>query len=80
MRKAGAGAAAVVEEAVVPVEQVLVVRVEALARAVLPAQAAAIRALLPIRRQILQARPGAAAPILQQVIRTPEVWTPTPMV
>ena len=30
--------------------------------------------------QILQARPGAAAPILQQAIRTPEVWTPTPMV
>ena len=82
MRKAGAGAgaAAVVEEAVVPVEQVLVVPVEVLARAVLPAQAAAIRALLPIRRQILQARRGAAALILQQVIRTPEVWTPTPMV
>ena len=69
------------EEAVVVVlvEQVLVVRVEVLARAVLPAQAAAIRALLPIRPQILQARPGAAAPILQQAIRTPEVWTPTPM-
>jgi hypothetical protein len=79
LRKAGA-AAVVEEEAVVLVEQALVVRVEVLARAVLPAQAAAIRALLPIRRQILQARPGAAAPILQQVIRTPEVWTPTPMV
>jgi hypothetical protein len=68
------------EEAVVLVEQVLVVPVEVLARAVLPAQAAAIRALLPIRRQILPARPGAAAPILQQAIRTPEVWTPTRMV
>jgi hypothetical protein len=79
MRKAGAGAA-VVEEVVVLVEQVLVVPVEVLVRAVLPAQAAAARALLPIRRQIPQARPGAAAPILQQVIRTPEVWTPTPMV
>jgi hypothetical protein len=68
----------VVEEAVL-VEQVLVVPVEVLARAVLPAQAAAIRAVLPIRRQILQARPGAAAPILQQAIRTPEVWILTPM-
>ena len=67
------------EEAVVLVEQVLVVPVEVLARAVLPAQAAAIRALLPIRQQILQARLGAAAPILQQAIRTPEVWTPTQM-
>jgi hypothetical protein len=45
-------------------EQVLVVPVEVLARAVLPAQAAALRALLPIRQLILQARPGAA-PILQ---------------
>jgi hypothetical protein len=62
------------EDAVVLVEQVLVVPVEVLARAVLPAQAAAIRALLPIRRQILQARRGAVAPILQQAIRTPEVW------
>jgi hypothetical protein len=61
------------EEAVVLVEQVLVVPVEVLARAVLPDQAAAIR------QQILQARPGAAAPILQEVIRTPEIWTPTPM-
>ena len=60
------------EDAVVLVEQVLVVPVEVLARAVLPAQAAAIR------QQIL-ARLGAAAPILQQAIRTPEVWTPTPM-
>ena len=68
------------EEAVVLVGQVLVVRVEVLGRAVLPARAAAIRALLAIRRQILQARRGAAAPTLQQVIRTPEVWTPTPMV
>ena len=49
---------------VVPVEQVVVVPVEVLARAVLLAQAAAVRALLPIRRPILQARPGAAAPIL----------------
>jgi hypothetical protein len=80
LRKAGAAAAVVEEEAVVLVEQVLVVPVEVLARAVLPAQAAAIRALLPIRRQILQVRPGAAARILQQAIRTPEVWTPTPMV
>jgi hypothetical protein len=57
----------VVEEEVVVglVEQVLVVPVEVLARAVLPAQAAAARALLPIRRPILQARPGAAAPILR---------------
>ena len=71
MRKAGAAA---VEEVVVVVvvvvvlvlvEQVLVVPVEVLARAVLPAQAAAVRALLPIRQQILQARPGAAAPILR---------------
>jgi hypothetical protein len=83
LRKAGA---AVVEEEVVVVlvlvlgEQVLVVPVEVLVRAVLPAQAAAAQALLPIRRQIPQARPGAAGPILQQVIRTPEVWTPTPMV
>ena len=81
MRKAGAEVVVVEEEAaVVLVEQVLVVPVVVLARVVLPAQATAIRALLPIRRQILQARPGAAAPILQQAIRTPEVWTPTPMV
>jgi hypothetical protein len=79
LRKAGA-AVVVEEEAVALVEQVPVVPVEVLARAVLPAQAAAIRALLPIRPQILQARPGAAARILQQAIRTPEVWTPTPMV
>jgi hypothetical protein len=65
--------AVVEEEAVVLVEQVLVVPVEVLARAVLPAQTAAIR------QPILQARLGAAAPILQQAIRTPEVWTPTPM-
>jgi hypothetical protein len=81
LRKAGA---AVEEEVVVVVlvlgEQVLGVPVEVLVRAVLAAQAAAAQALLPIRRQIPQARPGAAAPILQQVIRTPEVWTPTPMV
>jgi hypothetical protein len=51
--------------AAVVVELVVVVPVEVLARAVLAAQAAAVRALLPIRRQILQARPGAAAPILQ---------------
>jgi hypothetical protein len=70
----------VVVVVVVLVEQVLVVPVEVLAAALLPAQAAAPRAVLPIRRQILQARPGAAAPILQQAIRTPEVWTPTPMV
>jgi hypothetical protein len=38
-----AGAAVVVEEVVVPLEQVLVVPVEVLARAVLPAQAAAVR-------------------------------------
>jgi hypothetical protein len=56
LRKAGA-AAAVEEEVVVVVvlvlvlvEQVLVVPVEVLARAVLPAQAAAVRALLPIRQ------------------------------
>ena len=67
------------KEVLVLVEQVLVVPVEVLARAVLPAQAAAVRALLPIRRPILQARPGAAAPILRQAIQTPEVWTPTPM-
>ncbi len=82
MRKAGAGAAAVAEEqaAVVLVGPVLVVAVEVLARAAPPAQAAVIRALPPIQRQIPQARPGAAAPILQQAIRTPEVWTPTLMV
>jgi hypothetical protein len=68
------------EEEAVLVEPVLAVPVEVLARAVLPVQAAAIRALPPIRRQIPQARPGAAALILQQVIRTPEVWTPTLMV
>ena len=60
MRKAGA---VVEEEVVVPVEQVLVVPVEVLARAVLPEQAAAVRVLLRIRLRILQARPGAA-PIL----------------
>jgi hypothetical protein len=50
----------VVEEVVVvPVEQVVVVPVEVLA------QAAAVRALLPIRRQILPARPGPAALILR---------------
>jgi hypothetical protein len=56
----------VVEEVVVvPVEQVVVVPVEVLAPAVLLAQAAAVRALLPIRRQILPARPGPAALILR---------------
>ena len=52
------------EEVVVLVEQVLVVPVEVLARAVLPAQAAAVRVLLPIPR-LMQARLGAAEPILQ---------------
>ena len=55
----------VVAAVAVAVELVVVVPVEVLARAVLAAQAAAVRALLPIRRQTLQARPGAAAPILQ---------------
>jgi hypothetical protein len=63
----------------VPVELVVLVPVEVLARAVLPEQAAAARVLLPIQPQILQARPGAAAPILRAwVIRGP-VRTPTPM-
>jgi hypothetical protein len=46
------------------VEPVVVVPVEALTRAVLPEQPAAVQVLLPIRRPILEARPGAA-PILR---------------
>jgi hypothetical protein len=60
------------------VELVVVVPVEALARAVLPEEAALVRVLLPIRRPILEARPGAAPTLRSVVIRTP-VRTPTPM-
>jgi hypothetical protein len=55
--------------------QVQVARLEALARAMLPEQAAAVRVLLPIRRPILQEPPGAAP---TWVIRTP-LRTSTPM-
>jgi hypothetical protein len=72
-------AAAVVVLAVeLVVELVVVVPVEALARAMLPEQAAAVRVLLPIRRPILEARPGAAPILRSGVIRTP-VRTPTPV-
>jgi hypothetical protein len=60
------------------VELVVVVPVEALARAVLREQAAALRVLLPIRRPILEARPGAAPILRRWVVRTP-VRTPTSM-
>jgi hypothetical protein len=71
-------AAAAEEEEEEEVEVEVVVPVEALARAVLPEQAAAVRVLLPIRRPILQARPGAALILRSWAIRTP-VRTPTPI-
>jgi hypothetical protein len=69
--KAAAVAELVVELVVgLVVELLVVVPGEALARAVLREQAA-VRVLLPIRRPILEARPGAAPILRAWAIRTP---------